>query len=157
MRANECLPDVSWRALRPLLGVPLVDRARDVIDLAYQRYHKLKMKNAEKEGVDFQSLLSDDGLLECDEVVDFSQDGRRMCSAVKLRSMCSNASFYSFRERRAICPQEHLFLLGWPKSGLDLKTMSHHCIRDLGGESMAAPSIAVVLTCLALQSDLWVW
>ena len=124
-----------------------------MLDLGYQRYHKSVQAECRKQNVNFEAKLDSNGLLPCDVYIDISQDGRRKAFAPHIRSMCSNASYYSYEHDRLISPVEHLKFLGWDVSRLSLRGLSLNAVRDLAGEAMSAPSIGVCITALALQID----
>ena len=152
-RRTEALPRLSWCEHKYLTAVPALHRPRDVVDLTYQRYHKSMLAECQKKGACFESLLDKHGLLPCSLLVDVSQDGRRKAYAQHIRSMCSNACYYSFTQDRLVSPVEHLKFLGWDVGRLSFRNLTANAIRDLAGEAMSAPSIGICITALALQID----
>eukprot|EP00971_Amphidinium_carterae_P352644 6492685-Amphidinium_carterae.8 len=147
VKKQEGLPAVSWRASKQLRGVSATERVREVIDIAYARYHK---QHAEK---------GDDTLRQCPWLLDVTQCISRKCHCTHFRAMCSGSTYYSYSLDRMITPVEHLLVLGWPQqSALDRLgklSLNPGQVRDLAGESMSPPCIGAVMTALALTLDIW--
>eukprot|EP00971_Amphidinium_carterae_P063639 1259393-Amphidinium_carterae.3 len=148
VKKAEALPQVSWRAKKNLAGVSQAMRVQDAIDIHYQRYHKKQLQAGLQ--------ASDNGLFPCDLITDVTQCVKRSACSSSLRAMCSASSFYFYGADRMLLLEEHLGLLGWRYSRIVLKNLKESQVRDLSGESMAPPCIAVILHCLSLTlSDLW--
>ena len=122
----------KWSAKHDLRGVK-TPRAVDVIDLAYAHQPHLPL------------------------FADLSQAGPRRPWAPHLRSMVAASCYYSFARDRIVLPREHLALLGFPASvKVDMPGMSDGKLRQLAGEGMGLPCIALISLCvLAQHKDLW--
>ena len=91
-------------------------------------------------------------------VLDTSQDIERKAWGVnRIPTMTRTSDFFAFHRQRALCGAEHLQLLGFNVSlaGLDLKGHSAHQLKDLAGDCMAPPSVALVtVSCIAAMREL---
>ena len=138
-----------WSREKPLRGVPNNDRVTDCIDAVYSLYHKSIVSSLPAE----QAMK----VQTCPYILDVSQTLTRKPFCDHIRSMCANSTYYVYGLQRAITPAEHLGLLGWPHD-LNLAHLSHSQIRDLCGESMAMPCIALCACVLILSmQDKTVW
>ena len=154
VRQLEQLPNVSWCTFKCLKGIPWNSRARDCIEIAYCRFHKLIL---EKERNGEVVERGSHGLFKCEWILDISQTITRKAHSLRFRAMCSSSTYYSFSLDRMITAPEHLLALGWPREGLleKLGQLSPSQIRDLAGESMAPPAIGAVMASLALSLPLF--
>ena len=99
----------------------------------------------------------DDELLPCPWIVDVTQSLHRRPWSESVRSMCSSSVFYSFPSQRCFQAKEHLQLLGWPTT-VATHFLPEAQIRDLAGESMAMPAIALAAAAAILclpDTTLW--
>eukprot|EP00971_Amphidinium_carterae_P326957 6458071-Amphidinium_carterae.2 len=152
--------DVRWTATHRLRGVPATNRVTDCIDLAYQQIlRRAKRTFAEDAKVNPQSVKISDlplSVQRCEGyIIDVSQSAQRVAYTTKLRSMVSNSQFYVYSADRMMLPQEHLFALGWARA-VDVQGFSASAVRELSGESMAAPCVALCLVSMSFAlADLW--
>ena len=140
----------KWTSECLCTGIPVSDRAHDLVDLAGEVFQSRLLA----EGVD-----SKDGEVwkTCDYCLDLSQCGSREPFSQKCRSMVSNTNLFFYPRSRALVPKEHLLLLGWPLH-MSTKGLTPTAIRDLCGESMAVPCVALATMAVVLNipdGSLW--
>ena len=151
IRRQEALPDISWSQSHSMRGVPLVPRVLDLIELTYQRYHQRTLQTCP------YAEVGPDGLLQCRLLLDVSQCASRRAFSHHVRSFCSGKAIYSFEKDRLLTADEHMLCLGWPSEKVPAKQFSQATLKELSGESMACPCIAVALaTICMLIPDTWV-
>ena len=99
----------------------------------------------------------------CRLYLDTSQDAKRHAVLEGcLRSICSGSCFYSFAHDRQVESAEHLLFMGWAQAVVE-EVMSppdglkQTAIRDLSGEAMGAPCVALALCALILSLGEGVW
>ena len=150
------VPTPTWTATHSLLGMGSSARVLDLVNVTYSRYHANLVANHHA-----KTLGLDEGeCAACSLYLDVSQDARRSCFAdSSVRSICGGSTFYSYKEDRMICPAEHLCLLGWSRSAVESlpASLTPAMLRDLAGESMACPCVALALSTLLLSmaGDVW--
>ena len=105
------------------------ERSRDLIDLAWCYHTSLPL------------------------YVDLSQSASRKPWTAVIRSMVSNSTYYSFAEDRVLTPGEHLRMLGIVTPTQQLPQSVN--IRNLAGEAMAAPCVALAISIAAQLLDVW--
>ena len=112
-------------------------RGRDVVNAAYAIL--------KKEGVeDMQSIT-----------VDISQCLSRKAWGGKVRNLTTSSALFAFCKDRLLAPPEHFNVLGL--EGVQLTNQSDHSAKELAGQAMAAPCIALPLLCIcASLPGLWV-
>ena len=87
-------------------------------------------------------------------VLDVSQCISRRPWGQKCRSMTTSSQYFVFSRGRVATPSEQFHLMGL--SGICLHSISSSQARDLCGEAMAAPSVAVcVLAMAACLDEIW--
>ena len=151
--APNAMPATPWSSSHALTGLPHTERVEDLVNLIYARHHA---KHFAEYGPSPQAFIP------CSLIIDVSQDARRHSFVTSsVRSMVSGSIFYNFCLQRALCPWEHLQLLGWNRKELDKvwgqKGFSLSAVRDLAGESMACPCIALVTHALLMSMGGGVW
>ena len=92
----------------------------------------------------------------CDKLyVDISQDvHRKPWSQNAIRAVTTSSEIFSCAHRRILLPLEHLSLMGYDLSQVDVELVSSlktWALRDLSGQCMALPCIALPVVAL-LQS-----
>ena len=152
VRLQESLDtSVSWIQSKELLYVPLSERVRDAIELIHLRWHKKTLASGVHGGRDDHGLLRG-----CDLILDTSQDLRRNAATSSfIRSMCSGSAYYYYNEDRMLAPIEHLGVMGWSYAKVAAVAkrarLSASALRDLAGESMPCPCIALLTSVAALH------
>ena len=162
VREQEALPTILWSDTKSLTGLPPSLRIRDVVNVTYQRFHK-KTLELKEQGLAQDVRLTEHGLFTpCDLVLDVSQDVKRHASTMKsIRSMCSGSMCYHYSQDRMILPTEHMAILGWQHDRAEAIVSSAKltaaAVRDLSGESMASPCVALAtcVACLHLGTSVW--
>ena len=142
------MPELSWSKEKKLTGLAKVPRVVEAVDIAYLRYHAAEVAAG-------RANRSDSKLLACPWFLDTTQCISRKAHCDHIRGMCSSSVFYSFALDRILTPKEHLLALGWGEGALNLTPVTQAQVRELAGESMSVPCIALLLHCVALQLDLW--
>ena len=138
----------SWSAAHELKGVANQERARDLIDYCYAKFH-LSEHRAGK-------LPGESGFFSCPLVVDITQCVRRCASSsAHVRSICSGSTYYVYHADRLITAVEHMGLTGWSLPAviprLKEARLTSHMVRDLAGESFGMPCITLAAMSLILQ------
>ena len=82
-----------------------------------------------------------------DYTVDISQCLSRQAYGERIRNLTTSSSLFAFGQDRLLTPQEHFNILGLP--GVSLEGLSERQAKELAGQAMAAPCIALPLLCLA--------
>ena len=108
-------------------------RGRDVVNLSYA----MLLKN----GVAPHMVGS--------YLVDISQSLNRKAFGQKVRNLTTSSSLFCFAKDRLLSAQEHFSVLGMPT--VNLSEVSDHQARELAGQAMAAPCIALPLLIVALS------
>ena len=137
----------TWCLEKNLLLVPPVARVYDCIEICFA-FHKQQLQDEGKGGKEVDE--ADKALTSPAVILDTSQSIMRKPWSRHVRSICSGSCLYMFAEDRCPIPVEHLRLLGWIRE-LQTRSLSSAQIRDLAGESMACPSVAVATACLLLS------
>ena len=86
-------------------------------------------------------------------VVDVSQDINRKAWSTQLRSMTTSSFFYSYSKGRCLIATEYLRALGFPE--VDVTFMEPSAVKNLAGEAMAPPAIALALLPVIAASACW--
>ena len=87
-------------------------------------------------------------------VVDVSQCiSRKAWSKDQLRSMTTSSYYYHFGKGRCLVPREYMRALGFPP--VNTEGLEPGAIRNLAGEAMAPPAIALALLSVIAASDCW--
>ena len=125
-----------WSQEKPIRGSGQTERLTDCIDLCWQYVSQQGAFNS-----------TDEVLL------DVSQDlERRPWATNRFPTMTRSTEFFSFTRQRVLAGAEYLQVLGFDvsASGLKLDKLSQHQLKDLAGDCMAPPSIALTsLACIA--------
>ena len=144
------VPDdfMPWSKMHGYNGVPDVARFQDCLEICYITEQILAAKKADM-AADFTKEPQDD--LYCD----FSQAADRSpWSKNCLRTFATSSKNYSFRRKRVIFAQEQFGCLGYNFKKLNFDYLSTRQIRELAGEAVALPSMALVLRAVIGQLDL---
>ena len=112
-------------------GLSATDRCLDLVNIAFE----VAQKHA----------CADDSSVSCGLFVDVSQStDRAPWSQNGLRALTTGCEVFAFSLKRTLHPVEHLSVMGFqPPIKTDGLSVSQ--IRDLAGEGMAMPSIAMAL------------
>eukprot|EP00971_Amphidinium_carterae_P231732 4599076-Amphidinium_carterae.2 len=139
-KKENCVDVPPWSGTATLQWPGLESkRVLDVINLAWQ-------VTVKKIGAD---VLNPFKLF-----VDVSQSGHHKPWVYgKLRSITTSSVIFNFGAKRCLLPEETFAILGF--DGVDCSTLSGWVKKDLVGECMALPSIAMCLSalCSALQPN----
>lgn len=130
-------PDVRLR------GVHGNQRNLELLDILY-------MQRAKQLGVSFDNSTA----VAAGLWADMSQDIHRQ-SVHGMRTLTTSSIWYSFEMDRTLQASEYLFLLGY--SSVNLANLSFNKVKDLAGEAMSLPSLAMVLYCTLLGCEIDVW
>ena len=113
-------------------------RAKDVVNVAYAALIKA--------GVSVEQIQH--------YTVDTSQCVKRKTWGEKVRNLTTSSCLFSFGKDRVLCPDEHYNVLGL--EGVKLDGLSERQSKELAGQAMAAPCIALPLLCLiASLPNIW--
>eukprot|EP00971_Amphidinium_carterae_P333518 6468300-Amphidinium_carterae.6 len=142
----------AWTDHKKLGLVQDLDRLRDCINTCYAVHHQKETKAGK--------TPTDGVLFPFNQVLDLSQGLDRSPWSTNVRSICGGSNLYIFQQQRCLRPSEHLELLGWPAELATRKTekLKHAQVRDLAGESMALPCVALAnLALIAVLPDPTLW
>lgn len=113
-----------------LLGVPRLQRTRDLIDVAW--------------GARLQAMAGTNEQLASGYYTNLSQNVARRpwgsCPA-----LCTTTQIYSFSDDMTLSGMDHLLLMGFPRSCAPLRAFSDHQLRSLSGEGFALACLMTVI------------
>lgn len=135
-----------WTPHHELRGLPNSDRMRDLIDVSYHRARRDTMDADTDEKEVPRGLFLD---------VSQGMMRARLCRDL-LNSFGTKSMVYSYEHDIVLSGASHLQLFGWSRDRMS-NFFSDDTLRDLAGESISVPSLAIVLLALWMNpfADWW--
>lgn len=140
--AGLTLGSKAWssKSGKHLAGCPSA-RARDCINVGYAFHTKRATSTREAEAM-AEDLLCD-----------VSQNVDRKPWACKFGTFTTSCEYYSYGLDRMIFEEEKFALLGFDVRKLNLHGISAGSLRDVAGEAMAVPCVAMVIYSILLNVE----